>query len=55
MMQSAFQYPASLTEKYRPLRVSEFGDCPNLARLVKESNNNARESLQRLEIALLDR
>lgn len=31
------------------------GDCPNLARMVKESNNNARESLQRLEIALLDR
>jgi len=31
------------------------GDAPNFARLIKESNNNARESLQRLEIALLDR
>ena len=29
------------------------GNCPNLARLVKESNNNARESLLKLELHLL--
>jgi replication factor C subunit 2/4 len=30
------------------------GNCPNLARLVKDSTNNAREALNRLELALLE-
>lgn len=29
------------------------GNCPNLARLVKDSSNNARESLMRLELELM--
>lgn len=64
--QSGFAFPASLTEKYRPRQLSDFvglekirkcmgksGLGLNFQRLVKESNNNIREALMKLETEIM--
>jgi hypothetical protein len=48
--QSAIDFPAGLTDKYRP---SALAEMPDFARIVKDSKNNVRAALQALETALL--
>ncbi len=60
-MQTDLAFPPSLAEKYRPDRIADFigldrpknGNAPDLARLAKESRNNVRDCLMRLEVELM--
>jgi hypothetical protein len=46
--QTNLAFPVSLTERYRPGAAR-----PNFQRIIKESNNNIREALNKLETELM--